>query len=259
MERKERLQQRLSEIAESLKTSENALALMGLGSAGQEVHRMDNYSDLDFFAIVRDGYKQRYIENTDWLERIRPVVFKFRNTRDGYKIMFDDGIYCEFAVFETPELADIPYAPGRIIWKDEGFDTKLSIPQHTGAPDWKPESIEWLLGEIITNIYVGVCRYYRGEKLAAYRGVQGNAFNLFIELIALSCAADEKVCRDIYSKERRFEQRYPGMEPVLARILPGYEHRVNAARAMLIYLDENYSINRYMRTLILNICENGIE
>lgn len=87
----------------------------------------------------------------------------------------------------------------------------INIPGHRNG------NLEWLLGEIITNVYVGSCRYYRGEKLAAYKCVQSDAFNLFIELVAMSQAADETVCKDIYSKVRRFEQRYRGMEPILAR------------------------------------------
>jgi hypothetical protein len=44
---------RLDEIGKSLEKSGHALALIGLGSVGLELERLDQYSDLDFFVIVQ--------------------------------------------------------------------------------------------------------------------------------------------------------------------------------------------------------------
>ena len=77
------LLQRLDEIGQSLVQSGHALALIGLGSVGEELHRLDEYSDLDFFAIVETGYKRHYIENLEWLSALRPIVYHFRNSDDG--------------------------------------------------------------------------------------------------------------------------------------------------------------------------------
>lgn len=54
MSKKEALIKRLEEIGASLKNSGNALALLALGSCGLEQDRLDTYSDLDFFVIVKD-------------------------------------------------------------------------------------------------------------------------------------------------------------------------------------------------------------
>ena len=40
----------------------DAIALLGLGSVGSDLGRLDEHSDLDFFAIVEDGAKQRYLD-----------------------------------------------------------------------------------------------------------------------------------------------------------------------------------------------------
>ncbi|MBI2418369.1 MAG: hypothetical protein HYV28_10805, partial [Ignavibacteriales bacterium] len=156
MKRKEKLLFRLEEIGESIKNSGNALALIGLGSVGIELSRLDDYSDLDFFVIAKDGYKSFYIENLSWLSSIAPLSYTFRNTKDGYKLMYEDGIYCEFAVFEIRELLQTNYAEGRIIWMADDFDENLRVPRNTGAPDWRPESVDWLIGEIVTCLYVGM-------------------------------------------------------------------------------------------------------
>lgn len=133
MDRKARLLARLDAIGESLKNTGDALALLGLGSVGLETARIDDYSDLDFFAIVKTGCKQAFIDDLGWLSVIHPVVYTFRNTRDGYKVLFEDGIFCEFAVFEPHELAAIPFAEGRIVWQDPSFDASLTTPRSQPA------------------------------------------------------------------------------------------------------------------------------
>ena len=55
--------------------------------------RIDIYSDLDFFAIVEEGYKQAYIDSLEWLGDVHPIAYQFRNTVDGYKLLFADGIF----------------------------------------------------------------------------------------------------------------------------------------------------------------------
>jgi len=94
------LLKRLDEIGQSLEQSPHALALIGLGSVGLELYRLDDYSDLDFFVIVEPGYKHAFINDLDWLSKLCPIAYCFLNSVDGYKLLFTDGIFCEFAVFE---------------------------------------------------------------------------------------------------------------------------------------------------------------
>ncbi len=103
----ERLLARLEAIGQSLAGSGRGLALIGLGSVGLELERLDAYSDLDFFAIVEPGSKSEYLADLGWLAAPAPIVYAFRNTVDGYKYLYQDGIFCEMAVFEPDELAAI--------------------------------------------------------------------------------------------------------------------------------------------------------
>ena len=57
MSGKQTLLTRLDEIGKSLEDSGRALALIGLGSVGTETERLDEWSDLDFFAAVQPGEK----------------------------------------------------------------------------------------------------------------------------------------------------------------------------------------------------------
>ena len=71
--------------------------------------------------------------------------------------------------------------PGGVIWKAEGIPDTIAIPQRT-PPSQEPPVTEWLLGEALTNLYIGLCRERRGEHLAALRLIQGYAVDRILEL-----------------------------------------------------------------------------
>jgi len=232
---------RLDAIGRSLEKSGHALALIGLGSVGIELDRLDAYSDLDFFAVVADGFKARYINNLDWLSTICPLAYTFRNTPDGYKLLFADGIFCEFAVFELAELKAIPFATGRLVWKQPEVDATIGTPAASSKPAPPPDN-DFQLGEALTNLYVGLGRYARGEKLSAARFIQQYAVDHILEL-APSIAAESLAQKDPYSRERRFEQRFPGLARELPRFVQGYKRSRESALAILEFLEKHFDVN----------------
>jgi lincosamide nucleotidyltransferase B/F len=252
---REQLLDRLNAIGVSLKKSGNALALLGLGSVGLELDRLDQFSDLDFFVIVRLGSKQAFLNNLDWLTSIHPTSYYFQNTADGYKFLFADGVFCEFAVFEPHELAAIPFAPGRIVWKADGFDESILQPHnresaHTPLLEPQPE---WRVGEALTNLYVGLGRYHRSEKLIATRFIQNYAVDQIIQLAPL-IEREQPAFKDAFTFERRFEQRFPMIAAHLPKFIQGYDCCVESARAILEFLDQHFEINAGIKAAILDLC-----
>ncbi|GAP13064.1 hypothetical protein LARV_00806 [Longilinea arvoryzae] len=247
---------RLEAIARSLENSGHAEALISCGSVGIELDRLDTYSDLDFFAVVEEGWKEHYITHLDWLEKVAPVVYAFRNTVDGFKLLFADGIFCEFAVFERGELLRVPYAPGRIVWKRPDVPDSIANPTVAGgAPEEK--SVDWLLGEALTNLYVGLCRYRRGEKLSAARFIQGYAVDRVVDL-AGSIETEGPAPKDIFSGERRFEARFPVIAQLLPGMLPGYERTPESALAILTFLEQHFPVNQALADRIRELAGSGI-
>ena len=247
------LLKRLDEIGASLSDSEHALALLGLGSVGEELHRLDEYSDLDFFVIVEPGFKRHYIENLEWLSRLNPIAYHFLNSPDGYKLLFADGIFCEFAVFELHELQGIPFAPGRIIWKRD------DVPETLNRPAKEPVRVEdrakeFLIGEAITNLYVGMGRDKRGEKLSAMRFVQGYAVDRLLEL-ADHIEPGQEVTRDIFANERRFEAGHPVIAGEISSWLQGYERNRESTLAILSFLERHFEVNEAMAKAVRQLCE----
>ena len=247
------LLKRLDAIGNSLEQSDHALALIGLGSVGLELDRLDSYSDLDFFAIVEKGYKRSYLDSLHWLSDVHPIAYSFLNTDDGYKVLFEDGIFCEFAVFEPDELEHIPFAPGHIVWK------RAEVPDTFGQPTTFPSSKQkrdkdWLLGEALTNIYVGLNREKRGEKLSATRFIQGYAVDRLLELVEYVDSGKE-VHQDPFVNERRIEQRYPNLISQFSGWMQGYEKNSESALAVLSFLEEHFEINEAISKAIRELCD----
>ncbi len=246
------LLERLDEIGRSLAQSGHALALIGLGSVGVELERLDTYSDLDFFAIVEPGYKNSYLNELAWLSAVNPIAYHFRNTRDGFKLLFVDGIFCEFAVFEPGELPTIPFTGPRIVWKQPQVPEALLQPAKLNS-DHQKHNQEWLLGEALTNLYVGMARDKRGEHLSAMRFIQGYAVDRILEL-AEYIEHPQPGLVDNYALERRFEQRYSGLSTYLPRWLQGYNKNRESAVEILAFLQQNFEINDAIAKAIHRLC-----
>lgn len=231
------LLERLDAVGRHLAASGHALALIGLGSVGRDTHRLDAWSDLDFFAIVEPGHKARYLERLDWLEAAHPLAWHFQNTRDGHKALMADGVFCEFAVFEPAELDAIPFAPGRIVWKRDGVDESIAVPRRALPSAALPDET-WIVGEALSCLLVGLLRWHRGEKLAAMRMVQSHALDRLIELDALRQQQRGEAAHgsDPFNRERRVEQRQSALRDELPRIAAGYARTPEAALALLAAL-----------------------
>jgi hypothetical protein len=235
---------RLDAIGRSLATHDDALALFGLGSVGQELDRLDEYSDLDFFVVVRPGAKQRFFDNIDWLEAAAPVVFRYRGPGDGLHVLFTDGIYAEMAIFTVAELGTALYTPGRIVWKRAGVDEALAEPARTPPTPTTPP-LDQLLGEILCNLHVGLLRFRRGERLAAAREIQLYAVDRMLELAA-HLEPEQAAARDPFARMRRFERRFPQMAAHLGDFQQGYDRTPESAAAMLDFLSARFPLNEAM-------------
>lgn len=251
--RKEQLLIRLNEIGKSLESTNKALALIGLGSVGIELERLDEFSDLDFFAIVDKGYKEEFIENLSWLSSIRTITYHFKNTPDGYKLLFDDGIFCEFAVFELEELGNEQFSPGRIIWRKEGINDSICKPQKTTVIR-RENTTEWYLGELLTNLYVGLCRNNRGEKLSAMRFIQHYAIDRIIDLSSF-IEKENRVYVDKFAFERRYEQRFQSISKHLHKFLQGYEKNKESALEIVKFLEDHFELNSSIKEEIIKLCK----
>jgi Streptomycin adenylyltransferase len=227
--------ERLNCIALHAQEDPNILAFLALGSASDQ-NRLDAYSDLDFFLIVKDGYAHQYIQDLSWLSVCAKLGYQFQNTVDGYKVLYEDGIFSEFAVFNASRMKDIAFVPGTYLFNKD--PKNLLNASNVQYPVYS-NSLDFLIQEALTNLYIGLARYHRGEKLAAFRLIQVHAVNRILEIHHIQ----NKDGIDPFALERRFEQRHPENTKLIESFCLGYTQTIQSAQNMLNYLESIQTVN----------------
>jgi hypothetical protein len=239
----DKLMRRLADMGSYLANHEDTLGLLGLGSVGVELSRLDQYSDLDFFLIVKKGSKSTYLDSLFWLSDVYPLVYSFRNTVDGYKILFADGIYGEFAVFEEHEMENISYSEGRWIFKKP--DCTVANVQIMPFKPLVSDHVDFAVNELLTNLLVGLQRYHRGERLAAQRLIEVHALNQLISILP-SVYIEENVVADKFNLERRIEFRFPAFAKKIPLFVQGIENIPASAQHLLDFVITHFDVNKAM-------------
>ncbi|HPG42559.1 MAG TPA: hypothetical protein PLJ98_02015 [Acholeplasmataceae bacterium] len=245
--RPEDLLKRMEDIAKHVSHISHTCAVLGLGSMGKEQHRLDAYSDLDFFVITDDEYKQQMIEDLSWLSSVYPIGYAFRNTIDGYKVLFTDGIFAEFAIFSKTEVPLVAQQEAHLFWKKEDYqDDTLLIKKNIHVHHIQDPIFH--LEEALTNLFVGLSRALRGEKLSGLRFIEGYAVDHIINYIRLTQPFDHDV--DVFNLERRLERHYPELEQSLPGMLSGYLNLNLSATHILSWINHVHQINPILKTAI---------
>ena len=124
------------------------------------------------------------------------------------------------------------------MWRRDCADAELAgveAQARVPLPQVRPD--EWLVGEALSNLLVGMLRYRRGEHLAAMRMVQVYALDRVLEWIDRHEAPVAGVRRDPFNADRRFEARHPHRTADLAAWTPGLAGTPQAALALLAQLE----------------------
>lgn len=227
---------RLDDLGSVLAERGDALALLALGSVGRDLDRLDDHSDLDFFAVVEDDAKPCYLADIGWLEAVAPVAYSFENTVDGRKALFADGVFAEYAVFTLGELREASYPPARVVW--QRHDAPADLERLGRAPSESAlETAEWQVDEALTNLYVGLHRDLRGEHVPAMRLVQVHAVDRLLAFLDLTGASTGGGRQDPFAVERGAEARFSRELLPLDELVPGYGRNREAALAILEWLE----------------------
>ena len=252
----QRLLERLDDLAAGFRQRGDAIAVLGLGSVGRDLERLDEHSDLDFFVVVDEGAKKRYLGELDWLE-VAPVVYSFANSVDGRKVLWADGLYAEYAVYTLDELRAGSFFGARVVWSRP--DAPEGI-EHAGRPlSASPhDTPEYQVGEALTNLFVGLHRDLRGERLAAARLIQTHAIDRLLTFLDLTGHAS-RPRQDPFAVERGAETRFDPEVLPLAAMVPGYERNVEAALAILAWLEARVEVSRPLADAIRELAAEVLD
>jgi hypothetical protein len=157
--------------------------------------------------------------------------------------LFEDGIYGEYAIFEEAELDNASYTGGRIVWTAPSYANGKSFKVSGLVSNLRRDALDFPLNEALTNLYVGLGRFARGEKLSAMRFVQSYAVDSILSVLHL-LESEVGYFPDPFGNERRLEVRFPRFAKVIGEMTQGYDRVPESALRILSYLEEAYPVNR---------------
>jgi hypothetical protein len=101
----------------------------------------------------------------------------------------------------------------------------------------------------LTNLYIGLHRDLRGERLSATRFIQVHAVDRALTFLRLTEPGAGRP-HDLFVVERGAERRFgPDVLP-LAQLVPGYAHNREAALAMLEWLEARADVSEVLAAAI---------
>ena len=110
------------------------------------------------------------------------------------------------------------------------------------------------MGEALTNLYVGLHRDARGERLAACRLIQTLAVDRVLSFLDLTGGA-VRPRQDAFAVERGAEARFSPETLPLAAMVPGYEHNREAALAILEWIEARAEVDDVIAAAIRELAQ----
>jgi hypothetical protein len=204
-----------AQLEQNLKPIDDLLGLIYLGSTA-DLQRVDQWSDHDFWVVVKDGTAEQYRQDLTWLPMHDQILFAPRDTQHGLKVMYQNGHILEFAIFDDSEL-EIAGADDYSVPLDKtNITARMAVIAGKSTP--KPIEPVSALQLYLTTLTIGVGRARRGETLIAHQFVHSFALAQFLGLLkhfVVPVTGSAKVA-DTLNPFRRVEKQYPQVAAALS-------------------------------------------
>ena len=194
-------------LVDSVSANPDVIGLVFLGSSADH-SRVDQYSDQDFFLVVKPNSGEGFRQDLSWLPSHKDIVLSPRETAHGLKVLYRGGLVLEFAVFEDSEL-ELAAANDYLVALDkQDIAPRMEAIARRSVP--MPFDAEAGFELFLSLLVIGVGRARRGEVIAADQHIKGYAVEKLIQLVRASrpLSSDQ---RDSLNAFRRFEFDYPGI------------------------------------------------
>jgi hypothetical protein len=172
----------------------------------------DEWSDHDFFLITLPGEQEGLRQDLRWLPDHERIVFSFRETEHGLRVLYGDGHMLEFAVFDVEEIALAGVNRFRVLFDRGGVEAATLHVRDHPRPQHHDDH---LFGMVLAAALVAVGRGRRGEALsAAFLITWGLTY--LTRLLARVLPTENASILDSFDSLRRFERAYPALGEELA-------------------------------------------
>ena len=204
-----------AQLLDLVRMRPEVIGLIFVGSAAA-THRVDQYSDQDFFLVVQQGAGESFRQDLSWLPNSTDIALHPRETAHGLKVVYQNGDVLEFAVFEDSELEFSAANDYRVVLDRANLTERMAKIAERSMPTEVNRAQELEL--FLSLILIGVGRARRGEVLAAEQHIKGYALNYALRLIRLARPISESR-KDSLNAYRRFEFDYPELGRELQDVL----------------------------------------
>jgi len=234
------LPERFAALSDGLAAGVSARAdltgLVLLGSASDAgAPRRDDWSDHDFFAIIRAGQGPTFRPDLSWLPEQERIVLTAREGEIGFVAVYDDGHVMEFALAEAAELAEAVVGDATVR-VDDADGTLAALVARGQAKVAAADSFDPVNDArlVLVKLLIGVGRARRGETVSASMFVRAWAVQHLIRAVRGRRAEQSGTLRDAIDPQRRFERDFPG---IAAQIEAGLARPLeDAGRALFTLL-----------------------
>jgi hypothetical protein len=207
------------QLAENLKKDDNVLGFVAVGSMAGQDYQPDNWSDHDFFVVTRPGLQSHYRQTYDWLPDSEKITWAFRETEHGVKVIYRDGHLLEFAVFDEEELKMARTNRYRVLFDRAQISTQMAENVQKTSDTLATKTDIYHAGQFLSNVLVGMGRYWRGEKLSAHKFIKINAVHYLATLLNQYTQSPQRALVDNLDPTRRFEFVHPYLGPEFEKVM----------------------------------------
>lgn len=216
---RERFEQYTERLIASVSARTDVEGLVLLGSTAA-VDRIDEWSDHDFYLVVREGTQERFRTDLDWLPDPEEVVFAVRETEHGLKVIYRSGAVLEFAVASREEVSTFGGSPYAVVLDRADVTARMEAAPTTPPPAEPDDLREFRL--FLSLVLIGVGRARRGEELAGGQLVRTYAAERLLTVLRhrLTPQSDSiEAEMDPFNVFRRFEAAYPDVGRTLGEAM----------------------------------------
>lgn len=219
MSHQQRFEDYTRALADSVARFDEVEGLVLLGSTAA-VNRIDEWSDHDFYLVVRDGTQERFRTELCWLPNPDDIAFAVRETEHGLKVVYRSGAVLEFAVASGDEVSTFGGSPYAVVLDRADVAGRMAAAPTTPPPVERDDLREFRL--FLSLVLIGVGRARRGEELAGGELVRTYAAERLLTVLrhrlpGFSGSADAEP--DPFNVFRRFEAAFPDIGRALGEAM----------------------------------------
>ena len=216
------------------RTQDDILAIMNQGSRARVDHQADEWSDLDL--IVFTSNKEKYLNNSDWLQNVGRVTITFiEETAVGgereRRVLFEHGIDVDFSIISiedleelvdrpSPEVLDMIRRGVKVLFDKTGFSARL--PEPSKIPVLKPqpskEEFDQLVNDFLYHVVWTAKKLRRGELWTATACSDSYMTRKLLAMIEWHTLASTGWRADVWFNGRFMEE---WADPKIVRALAG--------------------------------------